>query len=101
AATGTARGQHVLIAWDGSREATRAIHAALPFLDHAGQVTLLTVHATSDQPPRDRIAGADIADTLAHHGVTGRVRELSVDKDTPVGAPRLAQAFEWHCDLIV
>jgi nucleotide-binding universal stress UspA family protein len=94
-------GQHVLIAWDGSREATRAIHDALPFLEHAAQVTLLTVHAPSDQPPRDRIAGADIAQTIEHHGVKVDVRELSIDSDTPVGDALLSQAAELGCDMIV
>jgi len=42
-------GKHVLIAWDGSREATRAVHDAMPLLPLAANVTLLTAtrHGTS------------------------------------------------------
>jgi nucleotide-binding universal stress UspA family protein len=94
-------GNHVLIAWDGSREATRAIHDALPFLEHAAKVTLLTVHASSDQPPRDRIPGADIALTISRHNVKVDVRELSVENDTPVGDVLLSQASDLGCDMIV
>ncbi|RZF29634.1 universal stress protein [Paraburkholderia sp. UYCP14C] len=93
--------RHVLVAWDGSREATRAIHDALPFLAHAAKVSLLTVHSRTDQPPRDRIAGADIALTMARHGVKVDVRELSVEADTPVGDALLSQASNLECDLIV
>ncbi|MFT4069388.1 universal stress protein [Paraburkholderia sp.] len=101
AGTVAAPGRHVLIAWDGSREATRAIHDALPFLAHAAQVTLLTVHASSDQPPRDRIPGADIALTVARHGVKIDVRELNIENDTPVGDALLSQAAGLGCDMIV
>lgn len=38
---GEARFSRVLVAWDGSVEATRAIHAALPFLKDAARVILL------------------------------------------------------------
>ncbi|NML31880.1 universal stress protein [Paraburkholderia antibiotica] len=94
-------GQHVLVAWDGSREATRAIHDALPFLAHASKVTLLAVHSPSDAAPRERIAGADIAPTLARHGIRLDVRESSVGHDTPVGDVLLSQATDLGCDLIV
>ncbi|NML31203.1 universal stress protein [Paraburkholderia antibiotica] len=94
-------GKHVLIAWDGSREATRAIHDALPFLEHAVKVTLLTVHAAGDHPSADRIPGADIALMIARHGVTVDVRELNVANDTPVGDALLSQASELDCDMIV
>ncbi|MCC8400533.1 universal stress protein [Paraburkholderia sp. MMS20-SJTN17] len=101
AGTIAAPGRHALIAWDSSREATRAVHDALPFLAHAAKVSLLTVHSPSDQPPRDRIPGADIALTLARHGVKIDVREASVDAGTPVGDALLSQASDLGCDLIV
>ncbi|WP_233805287.1 universal stress protein [Paraburkholderia sp. HP33-1] len=94
-------GRHVLVAWDGSREATRAIHDALPFLAHAANVSLLRVHSPSDQSPRDRIPGADIALTIARHGVKIDVREVSVEADTPVGDALLSQASNLGCDMIV
>ncbi|WP_233853686.1 universal stress protein [Paraburkholderia sp. HD33-4] len=94
-------GRHVLIAWDGSREATRAINDALPFLAHAAKVTLLTVHSASDQTIVDRIPGADIALTVARHGVKVEVREVTVEDDTPVGDALLSQVSELGCDMIV
>jgi nucleotide-binding universal stress UspA family protein len=96
-----APGRHVLVAWDGSREATRAIHDALPFLKQAAKVSLLTVHSLRDQPPRDRIAGTDVALILARHGVKIEVRELTVEHDTPVGDALLSQVSELDCDMMV
>ncbi|MBP0588626.1 universal stress protein [Paraburkholderia sp. LEh10] len=94
-------GQRVLVAWDGSREATRAIHDAMPFLSHAANVTLLTVNATRGEPPAWRIPGADIALTIARHGVNVDVREVGADSDTPIGDVLLSQAAESGCDLLV
>jgi nucleotide-binding universal stress UspA family protein len=94
-------GRHVLIAWDGSREATRAIHDALPFLAHAAKVTLLTIHSPADQPPRNTIAGADVALSFARHGVKIDVRALSIEADTPVGDALLSQTADLGCDMIV
>jgi len=94
-------GKHVLIAWDGSREATRAIHDAMPLLGRAKNVTLLTVNAMRAEPPRYRIPGADIALTVARHGVKIDVREITVDQEIPVGEVLLAQAMELGCGLIV
>jgi nucleotide-binding universal stress UspA family protein len=94
-------GKRVLVAWDGSREATRAIHDAMPLLTHAGNVTLLTVNAARDEPPLFRIPGADIALTIARHGVKVDVREVTADSDTDVGDVLLSQAADSGCDLIV
>jgi nucleotide-binding universal stress UspA family protein len=94
-------GKQVLIAWDGSREATRALHDAMPFLSDAANVILLTVNADRDEPTGQRIPGADIALTLARHGVKVEVREVNADRCTPVGEVLLSQAADRGCDLVV
>jgi nucleotide-binding universal stress UspA family protein len=94
-------GKHVLIAWDGSREATRAIHDALPFLSHAAKVTVLTVNAEQDSPDCVRMPGADIALTLARHDVKVEVREVTIERNTPVGDVLLSQTSALGCDMIV
>src|SRR6059058_693496 len=60
AGNGTTIGRRVLIAWDGTREATRALHDALPLLGKAENVTVVTVRAREasferDPPGLDRI----------------------------------------------
>ncbi|WP_343562563.1 universal stress protein [Kiloniella sp. b19] len=56
---------HILIAWNGSAEASHAVKAALPLLQKAGKVTLLTV----GELPRRLISQNDIAAYLGHNGV--------------------------------
>ncbi|MEI5999996.1 universal stress protein [Paraburkholderia bengalensis] len=94
-------GKHILIAWDASREATRAIHDALPFLSNASKVTLVTVNAERDAPGCPRIPGADIALTLARHGVKVEVRDIAAEGGTPVGDVLLSQVSDLGCDMIV
>ena len=61
--------RRVLIAWNGSREATRATFDALPFLKKADEVEIFTVDPDDTATQTGAIAGAEIAATLARHGV--------------------------------
>lgn len=94
-------GSHVLVAWDGSREATRAMHDALPFLKEARQVTLVTIGAMKGEQPGGRIPGADIASTLARHDVRVTVRETDKASDSSVGDALLSEARSVGANLIV
>jgi len=59
--------EKVVIAWDGSREAVRAAHDALPLLARAHSVQILKMVAASGAPePTDT---HDLAAHLVHHGV--------------------------------
>lgn len=62
--------KRVLIAWNGSREAGRAVRDALPLLKSATSVDVLVV-----DPPGERPIGQDLARTLAQHGVKVDLRE--------------------------
>ncbi|MES2149444.1 MAG: universal stress protein [Pseudomonadota bacterium] len=89
-------GKNVLIAWDGSAQATRAISGALPLLRRAERVTLAVFNPDSkhgDQP------GADIALYLARHQV-----KVEVMREYPaidVGNAMLSLASDLDVDLIV
>ena len=59
--------RHVLVAWNGSREAARAVADAMPILESAERVTVLAVdpgNTLGDVP------GGDIALHLARHGIS-------------------------------
>lgn len=92
-------GRRVLVAWNGSREATRAVHDALPILARAEQVTVLSIdpHMESEGA---RLAGADIALYLARHGATTRVASIE-GADLAVGDLLLSYAADKDIDLIV
>jgi nucleotide-binding universal stress UspA family protein len=61
-------GHRVLVAWTGSREAARAVHDALPLLEQAGEVTVLSL-----QLPNADVGGGlpslDVTEHLRTHGV--------------------------------
>lgn len=94
-------GAHVLLAWDGSREATRALHDALPLLARAEQVTVLTLNALEKEPPANRFPGADIADVLARHGVNVITDANEGVQGLSVGEALLSRASDIGADLIV
>jgi nucleotide-binding universal stress UspA family protein len=90
-------GKRVLVAWNGSPQAARAVTAALPLLRSAEQVTLAVLGSSSDilgESP-----GADIALYLARHGVN--VEVLRRPEPTDPGKAILSLAADFNVDLLV
>jgi nucleotide-binding universal stress UspA family protein len=94
--TFTKIGERILIAWKSTREAARAVFDALPLLEGAQKVIVLSVNPSET----GHIVGADIAAQLARHGVAVEVRQI-IAPDSAVADMLLAQASEQGCDLIV
>lgn len=94
-------GERVLIAWDGSREATRAVHDALPLLKVAKQATVVTVGAARDEAAGVRIPGADIAASIARHGVKVEVSSFDSASGAPAGDLLLSRAADLGADLLI
>jgi nucleotide-binding universal stress UspA family protein len=93
-------GHRVLVAWNASREAARAVSDALPLLRRAGYV-----HVVAFQPEKSGAAhgeepGADIALFLTRHGVKVAVSRYDAP-DVDVGNQLLSRAFDLSADLIV
>jgi len=91
-------GQRVLIAWNGSREATRAVNDAIPILKMATKVTVLSVDPEGE--PDRRLPGADLALHLARHGIAAEA-ESTQALDIGVGDVLLSRAADLGADLIV
>jgi nucleotide-binding universal stress UspA family protein len=91
-----------MVAWDGSREAARALADALPFLIRARQVTVACLDPSAsvrgaDAPARDRLVAY-----LHRHGVTARLESDNVgDEDLAVGDWLLSRVADLGGDLIV
>lgn len=86
----------VMIAWNGTREATRAAHDALPFLKKAEQVIVFSVNPDADS----HYPGADIATHLARHGVKVEARH-TVARDINVADALLGAVSDFGIDLLV
>jgi nucleotide-binding universal stress UspA family protein len=94
-------GTHVLVAWDGSREAARALYDALPFIARAEKTTLVTVNAPADEPPENPLSGTDVAAFVARHGANVVFETIAGEEDVPIGERLLSRASDLSADLIV
>jgi nucleotide-binding universal stress UspA family protein len=64
----TAFGDKITVAWNNTKESTRAAFDALPFLRRASTIRLLTAGDQKDDDGASTIPAAEIAETLARHG---------------------------------
>jgi nucleotide-binding universal stress UspA family protein len=79
---------HVMVAWNGSLEATRLIGQSIDLLHEATRVTVL--HAKTER--FDETRAADLCGYLQWNGVVAEPVTLAVREGTPVGAAILAEA---------
>lgn len=88
-------GQTIAIGWNGSVEAVRAIASALPLLEAARQIIVITIG--------DKYAGS--VETLRQyfdwHGITAAHRQSSIEFGSAPGDVLLATAREENADLLV
>jgi nucleotide-binding universal stress UspA family protein len=89
----------VLVAWNEGRLAARAIADALPLLQMADRVEVVTVSGTN--PRGSRHASADMmAQHLAQHGIKADMKALAKG-DVDIGSTLVSYAADVSADLIV
>jgi nucleotide-binding universal stress UspA family protein len=90
-------GRRVLVAWNASREAARAVTDALPLLMRAEHVELVVFDGGGDHGERP---GADVALYLARHGVKAALsRQQGTGID--IASQILSRAADESSDLVV
>ncbi|UGB39615.1 universal stress protein [Frateuria soli] len=92
--------QRVLVAWDGSTEATRAIHAALPFLAGARRVVLLDGGRVHGPEGTCYLPHFQPFVYMARHGIEADPMCVGIPART-AGAALLKKAEQVGADLIV
>jgi nucleotide-binding universal stress UspA family protein len=90
----------VLIAWNASREAARAVADAMPLLAAADAVTVMAVDPQPGHDGHGELPGAAVALHLARHGVTAQI-ERTVSAEVPIGEVLLSRAADLGADLLV
>ncbi|WER50371.1 universal stress protein [Cupriavidus sp. WKF15] len=95
-----ATGSRVMVAWNGSREATRALHDALPMIGGATARVLCAQTAAQEARP-DATPVAHAVRVLERHGVTVEVEHGSSGSDLTIGELLLSRAADFDADLIV
>lgn len=97
---GESIGQRVLVAWDGSREAARAVSDALPFLTAAESVVVMAVGNFQNGQSNSDDPAADIGRHLARHGCKVEVYATKA-VNISIGDTMLSRCADLSSDLLV
>ncbi|MGS4885395.1 MULTISPECIES: universal stress protein [unclassified Roseibium] len=89
---------NVLIGWDGSSTATRAIHASIPVLEKADKVTVLVIEKKANSEAGQ--PGAEVANYLARHNMNVTIDVVS-NPQTGVADTVLNYVTDNNNDLVV
>jgi nucleotide-binding universal stress UspA family protein len=88
----------IMVCWDGSRAAARAVADALPFLKKAKQVEVVIIADKAGK--NDEIPGADLGQHLARHGLKVDVKRIT-SPEIDVPSTILSYAADSSADMIV
>ncbi|MBV9115788.1 MAG: universal stress protein [Acetobacteraceae bacterium] len=91
-------GTRICVGWNGTAESASAVSAALPWLQRAEAVRILSAEGYQRRGP----AAPELAAYLALHGVDAEVEVFRCRPGGPgsAGAPLLAAARDFGCDLL-
>ncbi len=92
----TSIGKTILLCWNKTAQSAHATIAAMPFLNQANRVVIMTVATGAKQGPTPM----DLAQTMAWNGIEAEVADIKPD-DRPVGQILLDHATAISADLLV
>lgn len=100
AGTFDAAAKHVMVAWNGTRESARATFDAMPFLQGAGEVRILSVNIEAGNNRSGFTPGDDIAISLARHDIKAEAGQ-TINGGLSVGDELLSRAADYGTELLV
>ena len=93
-------GTNILVGWNNSREAARAMNDAIPLLAKAASVTILEANPIGRKPAIDDAASADITRHLTRHGISAKTARTALASISASDA-LLSYAADVSADLLV
>ncbi|WP_324749799.1 universal stress protein [Sphingomonas sp. LY54] len=93
-------GENVVIAWNRSREARRAVNDAVPFFKAASRVTIMTVDDIRSADETEAQPGANLLEHLSRHGARAEIVNIH-SEGASVADVILEQVAEHDADLLV
>jgi nucleotide-binding universal stress UspA family protein len=93
-------GRHILVAWNGTREATRALHDAMFLIDSAEAVTVLEIDPAESVDGDPELRASHVVAALARRGVAAKP-ETTVSSGMPIADVILSAAADLTADLVV
>ena len=91
-------GRRIMVAWDRSPLATRAVHNSRPFLRNADSVHVLAINLAPEQG--GKVPGSGICEHLAHHDIKASPVYVESDSEA-LSKIMLSKAKELDIDLII
>lgn len=88
-----------MVAWNGSREAARAVTDAMPLLSRASQVEVVVVNSAEQGAGDNELPGAELGLFLARHGINVDVRDVVAN--TTISEAILNEVLAANADLLV
>lgn len=85
----------IMVAWNSSLEASKAVHFALPLLKQTEQVVIVEIGEEKSR----QFPAADMATYLSRHGL--KVETIKLASDKTVGATLLSAAKNHNAEMIV
>ena len=85
--------KRILVAWNGSHESARALSLAMPILEQAEQIDIVSVASNEAE-------ATDIAKHIAHHGIKVNVHPVE-GSSSNAGKTLLNQAISLESELVV
>jgi nucleotide-binding universal stress UspA family protein len=89
----------VLVAWDGSKEASCAMYAAIPLLQRSTEVTVAALTGPGGNEADFQAQQPELVNFLGRHHVTPRILIREPKQDT--GRELLSLGHELNCGLLV
>jgi len=93
-------GRNVLIGWNATAEAARAVNEAIPLMQAADKVTVLSINPQRGMSGDGDVPAADIALHLTRHGIHAEAAH-TIAEDISEGDALLSYAADIGADLLV
>jgi nucleotide-binding universal stress UspA family protein len=92
--------KRILVAWNGSHASARAINDAMPLLEQAELVEVISLDSSTSSLDEDDLPASDICLHLARHGVNAEAKGIQI-KGVSKGQTILSHASHIGADMVV
>jgi len=91
--------KRIIIAWNESQEAARAVHDAMPFLEYAKNIQIVSVSDSPVEQKTNIINNDALRKHLSHHGIIADIK--TINQTDGIGKTIFQSALKYDADLIV
>jgi nucleotide-binding universal stress UspA family protein len=94
-------GRHIVVAWNSSRAAARALNDAMPLIERAEQTTMLMINPAGFIDRHGGLPGEQMVEHLNSHGASADMVRIENVPAGSIAHALQAEARALHADLLV